>query len=71
MLWQNLEQLAAGAAAIVAAVLLGRMLYQTARRNPDSVLVHTGMLADMLCVVEVMLVVLGPMILIRAVVNGI
>jgi len=63
MVWLNLQELAASAAIIVSAVLLGRLLYVTARRNPDSILVKTGMLADMLCVVEVIFVVLGPMML--------
>jgi len=63
MYWLNLQELVASTAIIAAAVLLGRLLYVTARRNPDSILVKTGMLADMLCVVEVIFVVLGPMVL--------
>jgi len=63
MVWLNVQELAASAAIIVSAVLLGRLLYVTARHNPGSMLVRTGMLADMLCVVEVILVVLGPMML--------
>jgi len=70
MLWLNLQELAVAASAIVAAVLLGRLLYRTARRNPDSILVHNGMLADMLCVAEVILVVMGPMLLVRVALNA-
>ena len=71
MFWLSAEQLVAGLAAIVAAVVLGRLLYKTARRNPDSVFVNDSITADLLCVVEVMLVVAGPMLLLRAVLTAI
>ena len=70
MIWMNFGELAAGAATIVVAVIFGRALYRISRRNSDSVLVHEGMLGDMICVVEVMLVVIGPLLLIRALVGA-
>ncbi len=66
MFWLNFNELVAGAAVIVVAMVFGRLLYQTARRNPNSILVNTGLVADMLCVVEVFLIVLGPMLLLNA-----
>jgi len=71
MLWLSAEELLVGLAAIAAAVVLGRLLYKTARRNPDSVFVNDSITADLLCVVEVMLVVAGPMLLLRAVLTAI
>ncbi len=66
MLWLNLNELVAGAALIAVAVLFGRLLYRTARRNPNSILVNAGLVADLLCVFEVSLIVLGPMLLLHA-----
>lgn len=60
------EQVALGLAMIVGAVIFGHWLYVKGRREPDSVLVNTSVLADLICVVEVTLVVVGPMLLLRA-----
>lgn len=69
MLLANLEELAAAAAIITAAMVLGRLLYRTSRSNPQSILVNSGMVADLLCVLEVCLIVSGPMLMLRVLFN--
>ena len=66
MYWLSLEQFVAGTLMITAAVVLGRLLYEMSRRNPDSILVNNGVIADLVCVFEVILVVAGPMLLLHA-----
>ena len=66
MYWLNLEQFVAAIVMITAAAVLGRLLYKISRRKPDSILVNNGMLADLVCVFEVILVVAGPMLLLHA-----
>jgi len=61
------EQLALGLAMIVSAFFFGQWLYAKGRRDPESVLVNASLLADFVCVFEVILIVLGTMLLLRAV----
>lgn len=60
------EEAALGIALIMAATVFGRWLYAKARRDPQSVLVNSGMVADLVCVTEVMLIIFGPMLLLHA-----
>lgn len=70
MFWLNVEELVAGAAVTTAAVVFGRLLYVMSRRNPNSILVNNGMMADLVCVFEVVLVVTGPMLLVHAILTN-
>ncbi len=59
-------ELGTGAVFLAAAVLLGRWLYGLSRRNPTSNLINGSMIADFVCVTEVMLLGIGVMLLLRA-----
>ena len=57
--------LLAGLALIGAALLTGRWLIGLARRRPRSMLVNEGIIADIVCVGEVVLLIGGAGLLIR------
>lgn len=64
-----LSELFSGLAMLGAAVTGGFWLKGLSRRSPQSILVDAGVLADMVCVGEVMLLVLGGMMLVRGIVD--
>jgi len=58
-------ELLIGLSLFAAAFLIGRWLLSLARRRPHSLLVNEGVIADMVCVGEVILIVSGVMMLVR------
>ena len=58
-------ELLIGLSLLAAAFLIGRWLLSIARRRPHSLLFNEGMIADMICVGEVILIVSGFMMLVR------
>lgn len=64
-----LSEFLSGSGMLAAAVMGGFWLKGLSRRQPESILVNEGILADMVCVGEVMLLVVGAMLLVRGVVD--
>lgn len=65
MLTIALSEIAWGAAMLATAMFFGQWLFRLSRRAPSSVLVNNSLLADFICVGEVMLLVLGLMLFTR------
>ena len=59
-------EVVSGLALLAAAIAFGRWLFIHARRYPNSPLTNSGMLADLICVGELFLLVIGLMLLFKA-----
>ena len=64
-----LGELLTGLGMLASAILGGYWLIGLSRRRPDSLLVNEGVVADIVCVGEVILLVAGVMLMVRGFVD--